>query len=40
LGTGTLWPDVIVAGVMATLSIHGGASIIRQAAAELRVQPA
>jgi Co/Zn/Cd efflux system component len=39
-GTGTLWPDVIVAGVMATLSIHGGASIIRQAADELRVQPA
>lgn len=39
-GTGTLWPDVIVAGVMATLSIHGGASIIRQAGVELGVRPA
>jgi Co/Zn/Cd efflux system component len=39
-GTGTLWPDVIVAGVMATLSIHGGASIIRQASVELGVRPA
>jgi Co/Zn/Cd efflux system component len=38
-GTGTLWPDVLVAGVMASLSIYGGASIIRQATAEL-VQPA
>jgi Co/Zn/Cd efflux system component len=39
-GSGTLWPDLIVAGIMASLSIHGGASIIRQAAAELRAQPA
>jgi Co/Zn/Cd efflux system component len=39
-GTGTLWPDVIVAGVMATLSIHGGASIIRQASVELGARPA
>lgn len=35
-GTGALWPDVAVAGVMAGLSISGGWSIMRQAAGELR----
>jgi len=35
-GTGTLWPDVIVAGIMATLSIAGGWAIMRQALAEMR----
>jgi Co/Zn/Cd efflux system component len=40
LGTATLWPDVTVASVMASLSIHGGVSILRQASVELRVRPA
>ena len=31
-----LWPDVIVAAIMATLSISGGWTIIRQAMMELR----
>jgi len=35
-GTGTLWPDVIVAAIMATLSISGGWTIIRQAMMDLR----
>lgn len=35
-GTGTLWPDVIVAAIMATLSITGGWTIMRQALAEMR----
>jgi Co/Zn/Cd efflux system component len=34
-GTGTAWPDLIVAGIMATLGISGGVQIIRQARAEL-----
>lgn len=35
-GTGTAWPDLIVAGVMAVLGISGGVQIVRQARAELR----
>lgn len=35
-GTGTLWPDIVVAAIMATLSITGGWSIVRQALAEMR----
>lgn len=35
-GTGTLWPDVIVAAIMAGLSIDGGRTILRQARTELR----
>lgn len=35
-GTGTLWPDIIVAGAIAGLSISGGWSVMRQAAGELR----
>ena len=35
-GTGTLWPDVIVAVVMATLAITGGWTIVQQARAEMR----
>ncbi len=35
-GTGTGWPDVAVAAIMAGLSIWGGAQIVRQALAELR----
>ena len=35
-GTGTGWPDTIVAAIMATLAIQGAALVIRQAGAELR----
>lgn len=34
-GTGTAWPDLIVAAVLATLGISGGMQIIRQARSEL-----
>lgn len=34
-GTGSAWPDLIVAGTMAALGISGGVQIIRQARAEL-----
>jgi Co/Zn/Cd efflux system component len=39
-GTGTGWPDLIVATIMAVLGISGGLQIIRQAAGELRAVPA
>jgi Co/Zn/Cd efflux system component len=35
-GTGTGWPDVIVAAVMAGLALQGAATVIRQSASELR----
>src|SRR3954447_7672701 len=35
-GTGTGWPDIIVAAIMASLALQGAAIVIRQAAAELR----
>jgi hypothetical protein len=35
-GTGTGWPDVIVAAIMAALALQGAATVVRQAAAELR----
>lgn len=35
-GTGTGWPDVIVAAIMAALALQGAAVVVRQAAAELR----
>jgi Co/Zn/Cd efflux system component len=35
-GTGTAWPDLIVAAIMAALGTSGGWQIIRQANAELR----
>lgn len=34
-GTGTGWPDVIVAAILATLAVWGASQIIRQALAEL-----
>ncbi len=34
-GTGTLWPDVLVAGFMAALAIQSGVQVIRQANSEL-----
>jgi Co/Zn/Cd efflux system component len=36
-GTGTGWPDIIVAAIMAGLAIQGAAVVIRQATAELRL---
>jgi Co/Zn/Cd efflux system component len=36
-GTGTGWPDVVVAAVMAALAIQGAVLVIRQAAGELRM---
>jgi Co/Zn/Cd efflux system component len=35
-GTGTGWPDVIVAAVMAMLALQGAATVIRQAKSELQ----
>lgn len=35
LGTGTAWPDLIVAGVMATLALSAAVSVVRHARAEL-----
>ena len=35
-GTGTGWPDVIVAGIMGGLGLWGGGQIVRQALSELR----
>jgi Co/Zn/Cd efflux system component len=34
-GTGTAWPDLIVAAILAGLGVSGGWQIIRQARAEL-----
>jgi len=35
-GTGTGWPDIIVAAIMASLSISGGWQIVRQYRSEIR----
>ena len=35
-GTGTGWPDIIVAAIMAALALQGAALVTRQAVAELR----
>ena len=35
-GTGSFWPDVIVAAVMAVLALWGAAQVVRQATGELR----
>jgi Co/Zn/Cd efflux system component len=34
-GTGTAWPDLLVAAVMSVLAISGGWSVLRQAQREL-----
>jgi Co/Zn/Cd efflux system component len=36
-GTGTGWPDIIVAAIMAALALHGATSVIRQSLGELRL---
>jgi Co/Zn/Cd efflux system component len=35
-GTNSFWPDVIVAGILATLGLWGGSQIVRAAVGELR----
>ena len=40
LDTGSAWPDLIVAAIMATLAISGGVKIIRLAWLELAAKPA
>ncbi len=35
-GTGTGWPDIIVAAIMATLALQGATIVVRQSLAELR----
>jgi len=35
-GTGTGWPDVIVAGIMAALALQGATLVVRQSLGELR----
>lgn len=39
-GTGTAWPDLLVAAVMAALALSAGASVMRQARGELASQAA
>lgn len=34
-GTGTAWPDLLVASLMASLALHGGWQVLRQARGEL-----
>ena len=34
-GTGSAWPDLAVAGLMATLALHGGWQVLRQARQEM-----
>jgi Co/Zn/Cd efflux system component len=36
LGTGTGWPDVVVAAIMAALALQGATAVAKQALAELR----
>jgi len=35
-GSGTGWPDIIVAAIMAALALQGSANVVRQALGELR----
>ena len=37
-GTGTSWPDIVVASIMAVLGLHAARDIVRQARGELRQQ--
>ena len=36
-GTGTGWPDIVVAAIMAALALQGASLVIRQAIAEMRL---
>ena len=35
-GTGTGWPDIIVAAIMAVLALQGSATVVRHALVELK----
>jgi Co/Zn/Cd efflux system component len=35
-GSGTGWPDIAVAAIMAILGLQGAVTVVRQAAGELR----
>lgn len=39
LGTGSAWPDLVVASVMGVLALAGGWTVVQHAKAELRVAP-
>ncbi len=39
-GTGSAWPDLAVAAVMGVLALSAARSVVRQARAELRLEPA
>ena len=39
-GTGSAWPDLLVASLMASLALHGGWQVLRQARAELQGETA
>jgi Co/Zn/Cd efflux system component len=39
-GTGSAWPDLVVASLMAALALHGGWTVMRQARGELRADHA
>ena len=34
-GSGSAWPDLLVASLMAALALHGGWSVLRQARGEI-----
>jgi Co/Zn/Cd efflux system component len=36
-GTGTLWPDIVVAAVMASLALQGSSTVVRHSLGELRL---
>jgi len=38
-GTGTAWPDLVVAAIMASLSLQAAFLVIREALSELRAEP-
>ena len=38
-GSGTRWPDLAVAAIMAGLALQGGWQIVRQASGELKAKP-
>jgi Co/Zn/Cd efflux system component len=38
-GTGTGWPDILVAAIMASLALQGAWVVVRHALAELRLLP-
>jgi Co/Zn/Cd efflux system component len=37
-GSGSAWPDLVVAGLMAALALRGGVQVLRQARGELRAE--